>query len=227
MALLCTTFVLLFIHTSCAKELATQNETTGISVTTNAASMTQTEQTASETYTELYSMLVSLTPEGHMPYPVTTAVSVRDQDAFDWMRLYLQKNKASFDLISEEVLNSNDPHWSLLTNHGDGFSPDYLEVTNKNWEALSKFTQQALDTIDADFREKFSQDDDISFSVSAVGIREDGRRGIHFSWTIFGEDEEELSRLLSYFPDGYANIRPDTPYVDFGDGWYFYSGDGV
>jgi len=209
---------------ACGIEPSALTEATTTEAEQTEPATTQAEQTVGETQSEPDSTLAQFTPEGYLAYPVTTAVSARDQEAIDWMRLYLQKNKASFDLVTGEVLSLENPNWSI-GNYGDGFVPSYQEVPNREWEALSKSAQQALNTMDADFRKKFGQDGDICFQVGAVGfIHEDGRRAVHFSWIIFGDDWEELSRFLSYFPDGYANIRPDTPYVDFGDGWHFYSG---
>jgi hypothetical protein len=191
---------------SCAKPMEPISETSSEdAMTIEQSTLTVTEQASTTIYPY---PTAPTTPEGFMPYPVTTAVSAKDQEAIDWMRLYLQNNKASFDLVAEEMLSFNNPLWSLLTNR----------------KALSKSAQQALDTLDADFRKKFGQDIDLYIGAGGT-IREDGRRAVHFSCITFGENWEELSRLLSYFPDGYAGFRDDTPYVDFGDGWYFYSGE--
>ena len=225
--LLCLAFVFLLVYASCAKEPPVQNETSspGTSASTTSAgttSVNQTEQAATEPRAEQY---VQFTPEGYLPYPVTTAVSAKDQEAIDWMRNYLQKNKSSFDLVAGEVLGLDNRTWSIGNHSGDGFVPNYQVVPNREWEALSTSAQQALEMMAADFHEKFAQDGDIEFGIGAVGHpREDGRRAVHFNWTIFGDDWEELARHLAYFPEGYANIRPDTPYIDFGDGWHFYCG---
>jgi len=219
LALLCMTLVFLFIYASCARGPADPDETNSVSVSTNAALESQTEQTANET--EFDSMLVSLTPEGYMPYPVTTAVAEKDLKATDWMKSYLQKNKAAFDLITAEILEIQNYHWGV-SNSGNGFVRNPA-IPDPNWTMLSQDTRHSIEAIDADFRKEFGPD--VSVSVACNGVpRDDGRRAVHFSCIILGDDWEELHRLLSYFPDGYANIRPDTPYVDFGDGWYFYSG---
>jgi hypothetical protein len=138
------------------------------------------------------------------------------QAATDWVRSYFRKNKAAFDLIAKEVLSLKNPHWSLR-NTGNGFSPDYLEVTIEDWEALSQSTQRSIEAIDADFRKEFGK---IEMFMGCEGrMREDGRRAFHIVIS------PGIFIRLSYFPDGYADERSDTPFVEFGDKWYFYCDD--
>jgi len=209
-ALLC--IIMALLCASCASSSVEDTQ----SLDSNACSvaMLTSEQTTLTTTEVSHSF-------SFMPYPETTAVAEKDQIATDWMRSYLHKNKAAFNLIIAEILEMQNYHWGVR-NSGDGFVRNPA-IPDPNWVILSQDTQRSIEAIDADFRKEFGPD--VSVSVGCNGVpRDDGRRAVHFSCIIFGDDWEELHRLLSYFPDGYANIRPDTPYVDFGDRWHFYSG---
>jgi len=151
-----------------------------------------------------------------LPYPMTTAVSTKDQKATDWMRNYLQKNKTAFDLIANEALLLEE--WSISIIEDNSLS-SYRVVPKKDWEAMSQTAKDSIEAIGADFRKEFGQD--IIIGVSS-GVRDNGRRTFGFSFEV---PDQPLFVLLSFFPDGYAYFRDDTPYVDFGDGWYFYCGD--
>lgn len=152
------------------------------------------------------------------PYPVTTAISPKIQQVTDWAKSYLQNHSATLSLVAEEVLKLENPHW-VIQNSADGFSPNGRVVPDEDWMALSTLAQQTIEAVDSDWRNEFGQD--IRLGIDCGGItRNDGRRALNFSLQKFN-----LLVLLSYFPDGYAGIREDTPYVDFGDGWYFYCDD--
>lgn len=149
-----------------------------------------------------------------MPYPETTAISIKIQKTTNWVKNYLLINKASFDSVAKELLGNGDPYWSASNSSG-GFAPFTQD--------LPKMIQQYLETINVDFCKELGQDLSISLDTGGY-IREDKRRSFNLH---FETRDLTLNGILSYFPDGYAGIREDTPYVDFGDGWYFYCGDWV
>lgn len=207
---LCVTLALMLLCSSCAEapmgEIKANNQNALVDGQTTLADEQSTQ-------IELW----PTTPEGYLAYPVTTAVSVKDQKATDWTKNYLKKHKATFDLVAQEVLALGD--WGI-NNYGDGFSPNPT-IPNQEWAALSQSTQSGLETIDADFREEFGED--IIVGVTCVNVaKNEGRKSFNF---FFEESDIPLSLLLSYFSEGYAGFRNDTPYVGFGDGWYFYCGD--
>ena len=207
LALLCISLVVIFLCISCAKPTENNRETTRESTTTTSMSSTLTTVCTAPTYET-----VQLTPEGLLPYPVTTAISARVQKATDWTRDYLHKNKADFDLITSEILMLGESSWNVA-NGRNGFPTE-----STTWNMLSETAQHSLERIDADFRNEFDQDSHVNVGFS--DSREDGKRRLSF----YLETSDFTFLIhLSYFPDGYAPFREDAPYVDFGDGWYFYA----
>jgi len=188
--------------------------------------ITEPESHSQAILTSEQDMLTTTEKNSHayMPYPVTTAVAEKHQKATDWTRSYLQNNKAAFVLIIEEILGLQDYLWGV-SSYGNGFLRNPA-IPDPNWIVLSHDTQRSIEAIDADFRKEFGQD--ISVGVDCNGVpRDDGRRAVNFFMNQPAETPGSVSVLLSYFPDGYAGVREDTPYVDFGDGWHCYCGDWI
>jgi len=211
LALLC--MALLFA--SCAS--SSVNEAQSLESNACDAAMLTSEQAA----------LTTIGPVVHsyMPYPETTAVIEKHQKAIDWTRSYLQNNKTAFDLIVTEILGLQDYLWSI-SNYGTGFVRNPA-IPDPNWIILSQDVQRRIEAIDADFRNEFGQD--INVGVDCNGVpRDDGKRAVNFFMNQpepTDPSDQIVCILLSYFPDGYAGVREDTPYVDFGDGWFCYTGD--
>ena len=155
--------VLILCLVACGNNQSETPEDTTTSHTTDTTAASSTMPTApvvSETQTEFYPTGLT-TPEGYLPYPVTTAISARDQEVTDWVRRYLAQNKNTIDMIVEEILALDDYLWGV-SNPGDGNgfirNPN---IPDKDWGQLSKQTQRRIEAIDADFRKMLLQHSDL------------------------------------------------------------------
>ena len=106
---------------------------TTAAITTAESSSVPTTPVETETQTEFYPTGLT-TPEGYQPYPVTTAVSARDQEVTDWARRYLANNKLAIDAIVEEILALDNYLWGVSNNgDGDGFIRN-PNIPDEEWE---------------------------------------------------------------------------------------------